>query len=98
MRELGSGRGMTEHLNKGSGTDGAMDMTKIDAIDQISVSAYTLRGVSDSLLALSEQSHDYQDVMRMLSDVAFQQSKVLLQAETVLENELTSNSVVESIK
>lgn len=61
--------------------------TMIEAIDQLNATRYILRGVSDSLLALSEQSHDYQDVMRMLSDVTMHQSLVVDEIETLLEKD-----------
>ena len=59
--------------------------TMIDAIDQLNATRYILRGVSDSLLALSEQIHDYQDVMRMLSDVTMHQSLVVKEVEKAIE-------------
>lgn len=66
----------------------------IDAIDQLHVTKYVLKGVSDSLLALSELSHDYQDVMRMFSDITMHQLQALEQVGVVLEKELRSNNQV----
>lgn len=65
--------------------------TMIEAIDQLNATGYILRGVSDSLLALSEQSHDYQDVMRMFSDVTMHQSLVVNEIEEFMEKESRVN-------
>lgn len=77
---------------------GAIDFdNKIDALDQLNVAVYMLRGVSDCLVTLAEQNHDYQEVMRMLSDVTIYQSQVLSRIEDVLEEESTSKlSITES--
>lgn len=58
--------------------------SKAEAMDQLSAAAYVLRGVSDSLLALSEQPSDYQDAMRMLSDVVFHEAQTLKQVGELL--------------
>lgn len=66
-------------------------VTRIDAIDQLHVTEYVLKGVSDSLLALSELSHDYQDVMRMFSDITMHQFQALEQVGLVLEEEYVTD-------
>ena len=84
---------MMEDIQAGSVFGIVPEMEKIDALDLLSVSVYILRGVSDSLLALSEQSHDYQDVMRMLSDVVTYESLAIEKAEKTLENTLAHTLV-----
>lgn len=56
-----------------------------DAVDQLEASTYILRGVSDSLLALSEAFDDYQEAIRMLADVTFHQSENTKRIREVIE-------------
>lgn len=63
--------------------------SKVNAIDQLNVSACILKGVSDSLLALSEQPQDYRDAIRMFSDITMTQFEAINQVGTFLEQELS---------
>lgn len=62
-----------------------------DAIDQLEVTAYLLRGVSDSLLALSEEFGDYREALWMLADVTFHQAENAKRIREVIEESFALN-------
>lgn len=60
--------------------------SRIQAVDQLHVSAYSIRGVSDALFSLADEASDYNDALRMLADVTFCQWEAVKPIEEFLEN------------
>lgn len=63
--------------------------SRIHAVDQLQVSSYTIRGVSDTLFSLADESNDYNDALRMLADVTFCQWEAFKAVEIFLESEFS---------
>lgn len=68
--------------------------TVIEAIDRVDVAVYTLRGLSDLLVALSKESHDYEDAITVTSEIALHESQALKQVGAFLEEKITANSAI----